>query len=131
MFGFTRNETTVLLFLIFSFIVGIGVWAYRYYLAPLPESQEAFKHRESVIQRKDIQKTGIRGKEEDEGLSIFINDASQSELERLPGIGPVIAERILEYRSKHGKFHTLEALMEVNGIGQKTYEKLKPYLKLQ
>ncbi len=131
MFGFTRNETTVLLFLIFSFIVGIGVWAYRYYLAPLPESQEAFKHRESVIQRKDIQKTGIRGKEDDEGLSIFINDASQSELERLPGIGPVIAERILEYRSKHGKFHTLEALMEVNGIGQKTYEKLKPYLKLQ
>lgn len=130
MFGFTRNETTVLLFLIFSFIIGIGVWAYRYYLAPLPESLEAFRNREPVIQRKEFQKTGIRGKEEDEGLSIFINDASQSELERLPGIGPVIAERIVEYRSKHGKFHTLEALMEVNGIGQKTYEKLKPYLKL-
>ena len=127
MFGFTRNETTVLLFLIFSFIVGIGVWAYRYYLAPLPESLEAFKNHEPVIQRKEIQKTGIR----DKGLSIFINDASQSELERLPGIGPVIAERIVEYRSKHGEFHTLEALMEVNGIGQKTYEKLKPYLKLQ
>jgi len=130
LFGFTRNETTVLLFLIFSFIIGIGVWAYRYYLAPLPESLEAFRNREPVIQRKEFQKTGIRGKEEDEDLSIFINDASQSELERLPGIGPVIAERIVEYRSKHGKFHTLEALMEVNGIGQKTYEKLKPYLKL-
>jgi len=130
LFGFTRNETTVLLFLIFSFIIGIGVWAYRYYLAPLPEALEAFRNREPVIQRKEFQKTGIRGKEEDEGLSIFINDASQSELERLPGIGPVIAERIVEYRSKHGKFHTLEALTEVNGIGQKTYEKLKPYLKL-
>ena len=124
MFGFTRNETTVLLFLIFSFIAGIGVWAFKHYLEPLPEYHEAHNVRETVLQRNDSQKeTIVRGSEEGEVQvqvqNVYINDADITELERLPGIGPIIAKRIVEYRSNHGKFQTLEALMEVKGIGQK------------
>ncbi|MFQ3548846.1 MAG: helix-hairpin-helix domain-containing protein [Armatimonadota bacterium] len=61
---------------------------------------------------------------------ININTASQSELESLPGIGPAYAKRIIEYRNMSGGFKSLEQIMEIKGIGQKTYEKLRPYITL-
>lgn len=55
---------------------------------------------------------------------VNINQATLVELMTLPGIGPKKAEAILQYRSEHGSFASPEALMEVSGIGQKTYEQL-------
>lgn len=55
---------------------------------------------------------------------ININTASQTELESLPGIGPVIAERIINYREKNGPFKTKEGLKNVKGIGDKTFADL-------
>ena len=54
-----------------------------------------------------------------------LNTAAQLELESLPGIGPAKALRIIEYREKDGGFQRVEELMEVWGIGPKTYESLK------
>lgn len=59
--------------------------------------------------------------EEASGGLVNINTASKSLLEDLPGIGPVYAERILEYRQKNGGFKSKEELMEIKGIGEKTY----------
>jgi len=59
--------------------------------------------------------------EETSGGLVNINTASKSLLEDLPGIGPVYAERILEYRQKNGGFKSKEELMEIKGIGEKTY----------
>lgn len=59
---------------------------------------------------------------------ININTATQAQFESLPGIGPKVAQRILEYRQKNGQFKKLEDLMNVKGIGEKTFLKLKPYL---
>ncbi len=56
---------------------------------------------------------------------ININSAKQSELEELPGIGPVLAKRIIEYREQNGKFRLPEDLMKVSGIGAKKYENIK------
>jgi len=56
---------------------------------------------------------------------VNINIASVEELTQLPGIGPVKAQAILDKRKELGSFHTTEQLMEVKGIGPKTYEKLK------
>ena len=57
---------------------------------------------------------------------IDLNAATGMELEALPGIGPRTAERILEYRREHGGFERIEDLMDVRGIGERTFLRLKP-----
>lgn len=59
---------------------------------------------------------------------ININTAGVSELDKLPGIGPALAERIMQYRNDHGAFSKPEDLQEVSGIGSKTYEKMASML---
>jgi competence protein ComEA len=57
---------------------------------------------------------------------VNINTASASDLQRLPGIGAATAARIIEYRDKNGPFSKPEQLMNVRGIGEKSFLKLKP-----
>src|SRR5262245_4935313 len=59
---------------------------------------------------------------------INLNTANAAELEKLPGVGPAMAARILEYRQKNGSFKKIEELMNVKGIGEKTFLKLKPLI---
>ena len=57
-----------------------------------------------------------------------INTASQSELDGLPGIGPSIAQRIIEYREENGNFQKIEDLQNVKGIGYAKYSEIKDYV---
>jgi len=59
---------------------------------------------------------------------VNLNTANASQLEGLPGIGKSTAERILEYREKSGGFKKVEDLMNVRGIGEKSFLKLKPLI---
>ncbi|MHB8095215.1 MAG: ComEA family DNA-binding protein [Candidatus Aminicenantales bacterium] len=56
---------------------------------------------------------------------VNINSASQAELEGLPRIGPKVAQRIIEFRTKNGNFQKIEELMKVPGIGEKLFNQLK------
>lgn len=57
-----------------------------------------------------------------------LNRATAAQLEAVPGIGPVLAQRILDYRKQHGPYRSLEELDGVKGIGPKTLEQLREYL---
>jgi competence protein ComEA len=62
----------------------------------------------------------------DTGKSLVnLNTASQGDLEKLPGIGPALAKRILDFRQKNGNFKTTNDLVAVQGIGEKKFEQLK------
>jgi competence protein ComEA len=57
---------------------------------------------------------------------ININEASREELERLPGIGPALAVRIVEHRERHGRFRRAEHLLLVRGISERRFRQLRP-----
>lgn len=61
---------------------------------------------------------------------INLNAASAQQLEELPGVGPKLAARIVEYRQKSGAFKSVQDLMNVKGIGEKNFEKLQSFLNL-
>jgi competence protein ComEA len=64
------------------------------------------------------------------GRPIPLNQATAEDLDRIPGVGPGLARRIIEYRQHIGIFSSLGQLKEVNGIKEKTFEKIKGYLTL-
>src|SRR5229473_3758890 len=57
--------------------------------------------------------------------AVNINTATKEQLDALPGIGPVKAQAIVDYRTKNGPFKTLEDIKKVNGIGDATFDKIK------
>lgn len=56
---------------------------------------------------------------------VNLNTAGQADLEKLPGIGPSLAKKILEFRQKNGNFKTTNDLIAVQGIGEKKFEQIK------
>lgn len=63
-------------------------------------------------------------------VMVNINTATAAEFEALPGVGPKMAARIVEYRQKNGPFKKVEELMNVRGLGEKNFLKLKGQLTL-
>ena len=131
MMGFTRNEQKVLLFLVVTFFLGFAVKVYQEHYQPLPDTpmnsadyktaEIAFPSVSDRMEAKTVKP--LSG-------PIPVNSASAFELERLPGIGPAMAKRIVEYRDYHGKFSSVEELHKIKGIGVKTLQKIRPYITL-
>ena len=63
-----------------------------------------------------------------EARQVDVNTADASQLERLPGVGPALARRIVEDREARGAFHSLEDLARVRGIGSKTLDGARDYI---
>jgi comEA protein len=125
--GFTRKETGVLLFLIFSFMAGMGIKVYRQHWAPLPiEVNES----QNVITTSPVKPVLQSPEAETRFVRISLNQSGANELKTLPGIGPVMANRIVEYRKQNGSFQSIEEVIHVKGIGESTFKKMEPYLKL-
>jgi comEA protein len=61
-------------------------------------------------------------------IIVNVNTASQQELEKIPGIGPELARRLIAYRQTKGQFRDLEDLKDVKGIGEKKAQLIKNYI---
>ncbi len=105
---------------------------------PLPKESSVFPgyaFLPTCREREDFQRARssrsfqvpLRFKTEYEYL-VDLNTAGKEELVLLPEIGPVLAERIIEYRTSSGGFRSREELLRVKGIGEKKYSKILPYL---
>jgi len=70
--------------------------------------------------------TGASAKEHSDPVDI--NSASAPDLEKVPGIGPSLSKRIIEFREKNGPFSTVEDLLKIQGIGEKSLAHFRDYL---
>ena len=105
---------------------------------PTKEETEANKNNENTPAESYVTAAsgGVNSKEATNSTSssstsdttskkVNINTATQEELDTLPGIGPSIAAKIIDYREQNGKFNSIEEIKEVSGIGEAKYEKIK------
>jgi len=160
MLGFTRQEQQIVLFLTVSLLIGSFLKIYESLqesvsVAPVPRAQiEAFsKHADSLEQATAERERGAevemlsaskmpvssrtnlsasaQPSATENALFVDVNSAGVEELQTIPGIGPVLAQRIIDYRTRIGAFGHINELKEVKGIGEKTFEKIKPYVSLK
>lgn len=128
MLGFTRRESSLLLFLLVTFLLGLFIRLFQIKWAPLPETpslSQVLKNNgddeKKIIQKEDSKK---------DSFYIILNTAVIDDFKQLPGIGPVKAERIFKFREENGCFNSIEELKKVKGIGNKTIERIKPFIRL-
>ncbi|WP_435881633.1 helix-hairpin-helix domain-containing protein [Streptomyces xanthochromogenes] len=74
--------------------------------------------------------TGGGGSAGGAGGPVNLNSASVDQLDGLPGVGPVLAQHIVDYRAQHGGFRSVDELREVNGIGERRFDDLQPLVRL-
>jgi len=87
-----------------------------------------------LAQNKAVQKqekAQVQQVQQSEQAKLNINTATQADLEKLPGIGPVLAERIIKYREEHGPFKTIDEIQNVKGIGKKKFETIKDLIAVE
>lgn len=117
MFDLTKHEKMVITFLSLSFLVGSGILYYQKSHSPVElEVLPLEAETESLLR---------------EARLVNINEASLKELTRLPGIGPVLAQRILDYRKSYGPFKKLDDIRQVEGIGPKKFSQIRELLTLE
>lgn len=129
---FTSQERMVLIFLGVTLLAGGLVrWtkihkasALQIHTTSIYEEMPTYKAVSNELNSGAEHATPARdGKQSLDG-KININEVDAATLQQLPGIGPTLASRIIEYRSEHGPFTQIEDLMKVKGIGTKMFEKI-------
>jgi competence protein ComEA len=91
----------------------------------------ALPHHTSTQPVQDGVDRTIVERGEDIHIIVDLNDGTVTELENLPGIGRILAERIVTYRTSHGAFRQIEELALVPGIGDKRLQQLRPFVVVQ
>lgn len=126
--NFTLPEIRALLFLLVALLIGSGITLYK-------RSHPQFAP-ELVVEKNDLAADSGRQKvdqlsEKPARKKINLNHATALELELIPGIGPKLSQRIVDYRKTNGEFQKLEDLIKVPGIGPKNFEQIKDYLTIE
>ena len=118
MSGDIKKKSKVTIIVMVSIIV-IGILLIVNNLLQTSQKKKEFQERMEILE-----------KETEEVRKVNINKADIETLVQLPGIGPVKAKAILDYREKIGQFQSLIEVTKVKGIGKKTLTKLLPYLEM-
>jgi len=129
MLGFTQKEQGVLLFLAFGLLAGLGVQWIRQHGNPVTTAPIRTIAEPAASDTMAVQLDGLSAPDAARtAAGISINRAGFEGLQRIPGVGPVLARRIVEYREAVGRFHRLDDLLAIRGIGPKMLRKMTPYI---
>ena len=91
---------------------------------PLNDGQHVHIPTKEISLQEKTAPTSDKNKNSSGGL-ININTADEKELQKIRGVGPAIAQRIIDFREQNGNFKSIEEIKKVRGIGEKTFEKMK------
>jgi competence protein ComEA len=135
--GLTKSESVVFWFLIIAFVSGLLIKFLRGDVVNEATSNKfdysvfdsEFEKRSAEIERYVKVSKDADSVTDASTFKVNINTATKEELMKLPGIGEQTAERIIQHRKLYGDFKRIEDIMNVKGIGQKKFEKIKRYLK--
>ncbi len=122
----TRDERAVIAFLATATAVGAIVLGLRGVDPALVPDLVSSAGTGVVISDELIDRTGRTERAEQVTGPIDVNEATEEELTGLPGIGPAKAAAIVRYRERHGRFASLDALLDVSGVGPATLDRLRP-----
>lgn len=120
-----RHYWKALTFLVLLILVGTGFWGVRRFAPTLFLGEPDLI---AVPNSERPQDGTTESSVPNKPLLLNINTTSAEELQTLPNIGERMAERIIDYRTQHGDFASVDALQNVKGIGPKTLEKLRPFI---
>jgi comEA protein len=121
--NFTSQEIKVLILLLTTLVVGSGITLYK-------RTHPQFAP-ELVVEKREVNSPSQAldsSHHEPKEKKIDINQATATQLQLLPGVGPVLSKRIIKYRESQGRFKRIEDLMQVQGIGPKTFQQIKDLL---
>lgn len=93
--------------------------------APVVDGQQVYVPEEGESAQPAAVSGGAGASTTSAGGLVDLNDADLAALDTLPGIGPALAQRIVDWRTEHGPFASVEALTDVSGIGPATMERLR------
>jgi competence protein ComEA len=131
----TNGERNVLFGLVLLLCLGLAARYVQRRARPLPDVDYAAEvdlfaraSEAATSEEAPADTTSVSAGAQSLSTPINPNTATSTELQRLPGIGPALAERVVAYREAHGPFRHVQELTRVRGIGAKTLARLKPYL---
>lgn len=129
-----RQETRIYIWLLVILFFAAGFRFYRY--LQIKEESEAFLlKRDSIFYASKIKAdslfASLGSAETDPVFShpmVNINSGSSEELQKIPGIGPAMSDRIIKFRKIHGVFNNIKDLIKVKGIGPKKLKKIEGFI---
>jgi comEA protein len=139
---FTKQEQQFIVFLLFSLLLGLGVKHFRAQrshpndswqqdkekiLLQFQEQSQLAEEGDAELPKKAAEEKQAHAKKALTG-KLNINSATTEELQTLPKIGPAMAIRIVEYRTKNGYFQTIDDVQNIKGIGPKTFQIIRDYI---
>jgi competence ComEA-like helix-hairpin-helix protein len=155
--GFTETEIKVLFFLIFTFTAGLLYKTYQINPEKTDYRRFDYSAEEKLFEQLSNDKADVKDSTKDKDVdskqevldfntsnfhkkeavklpgekSINLNTAGIKDLVILPGIGEIIAQRIIDLRKKKGRFNSLDELLEVRGIGKTRFSKVEKFLYIE